>query len=127
MERKLLTIAKWVEEAGLNNPEAVAQIYSLAEQMQIIDDEESVVAYIVGPDFKGKKVISELFFYIKPEARSIKKLNNMLEKLEERCIIEGCEEVKVGSNFGYKDDMFVKYLYRKGYKTDSLRKKIRGK
>jgi len=87
-------------------------------------DDKGVVAFMVSEGFTGKKELNELFFYLKPKHRTLKNLNDILLYLENFAKEKGCDIIRIGANAGFKDELFIKYLHRKGYKTDIVFKEV---
>ena len=91
-----------------------------------LPNQEGIVAYMIGDNFRGSDCVNELFMYIKREHRGnirlFKKLVNHLEQIAKE---NNCVSVKIASNIGYNDDSVLRCLQRFGYKTDVVIKEIR--
>lgn len=130
MEREVLKaylekVDYWLNLTGLENKGSIRDIFiKLQDTIKIEDDKTGVFAYMIAPDFKGHLAFVEVFFFLHPDHRTFAKANKLLEKLERHAKINKCKSIKFGANFGHKDEMFLKYLRRKGYKDDTLSKEI---
>ena len=84
-----------------------------------------IFAYLISPNLKGGKVLSEVMFYILPENRgSLKLVKQYLNKAEQIAKDQGCRSVNIGSNIEFKDSSFIKLLKRMGYEDDTVAKYI---
>lgn len=132
MERKILKWAKLAQDElkcfeNLDN--TVDYVTRLADmnmlKVEELSDERGVVAYMIVPDFRGNKLCSELFMYIKPEYRGdIKLFNEVIKIMESAAKENGCKFVTIGANIGYRDDKLLRILSHYGYKPDTVKKEI---
>lgn len=115
----------WLGLLDIDNKESIRDLFIRAENViKIVDNDKGVIAYTIAPDFKGGLALIEIFFFLKPEYRTLSNANELLALIEHIAYTNKCNSIKMGSNFGYKDDSFIKYLRRKGYKDDTLSKEI---
>lgn len=124
-------ILQWIDDVCFEFPQLNKEIskqYILNPMSQIVffnEDgiDKGVICYIETIGFFGKKEFLELFFYLKPQYRNLKTLNNLLNFFED--LAKDCDIIKIGANILFKDDKFIKFLERKGYKHDTLYKQLR--
>ena len=132
MERKILKWAKIAQDelnCFDNLDETVTYVERLAElgmlHIEELYNERGVVAYMIVPDFKGNKLCSELFMYIKPEFRGdITLFNEVIKIMEQGAEENNCKFVTIGDNIGYRDDKLLRILSHYGYKVDTVKKEI---
>lgn len=126
MERKLLD---WIDYVCNDIPQLDKAVVIKAFESGHITLKEfediGIVCYLTITGFTGKKELIEVMFYIKPDKRSLINLNRMLTFLESIAKKEKCDIIKIGGNSGYHDKAFLKYLQRKGYSLDVLKKEIK--
>jgi len=124
MERSFLDkVNYWLEEANVDK--SVAEIFEAnKDKIEIEESDKGVLAYAIMPDFKGGKSLIEIFLYLKREYRILTNVNTMMIRLEEIAKDKGCNSICIGSNYGYKDLKFIRFLERRGYRTDTLKKEI---
>ena len=124
-------VLQWIDDICLEFPQLNKEItkqYILNPMSKIAFFEEDgiekgVVCFVETISFLGKKEFLELFFYLKPQYRNLKTLNNLLKFFED--LAKDCDIIKIGANILFKDDKFIKFLERKGYKHDTLYKQLR--
>lgn len=131
MERQIL---KWIEIAQkeLNCFKDINETIYYVDLMnnagafkyQELSDERGIVAYTIAPDFKGNKICSELFMYIKPEYRNLRAFNEVIHIMEQAGKENSCKFIAIGANIGYRDDKLLRILSRYGYKPDTVKKEI---
>jgi len=99
----------------------------IKEEIAFIEKHEDFyIVYAPTKEINGERTLIELFFYIPKEKRgNIRAVLNGIKRFEEAAKEKDCDVLKVGANYGLKNDKFVKLLLRQGYKTDTLRKEIK--
>lgn len=124
-------ITYWLTEVHkefgtINLEESIKQATAVCHVLETFSIEDTgIFAYVVGPDMKGRSIIAEVLFYIRPEYRgSIKLFKKYLDEIEKIAIEKKCVSVKIGANMGYKDPHFIKVLQRFGYQVDAVTKDI---
>jgi hypothetical protein len=88
-------------------------------------EDKGFVCYMIINNFTKQRELDEMFVYLKPEFRNIVNLNKIIGLLENLAKKQKCDIIKIGANSRYKDDSFIKYLLRKGYKTDVVKKEVK--
>ncbi len=121
----------WLElahqELGLvdlqKSKESVYQYAHILETFSI--DDTGIFAYVIVPDMRGGVIFAEMLFYIRKENRgSIKLVKKYIDEAERLAKEKNCNSIKIGSNIGHKDEIFIKMLQRWGYHTDTVSKGI---
>ena len=83
-----------------------------------------IFAYIIH-EWRGKKVLSEMIFYILPAYRGkLSLVKRYIQRAEKVAVKNGCGEILIGGNIGFKDDIFLKLLGRWGYKGHTVSKEL---
>lgn len=126
MERKVLD---WIDYVCDDIPQLDKQVVIKAFESGQITLKEfediGIVCYLTIIGFTGKKEFIEVMFYIKQEKRNLINLNRMLAFLESIAKKENCDIIKIGGNSEYNDEAFLKYLKRKGYSIDVVKKEVK--
>ena len=125
------TILKWVNIAQedlhcFENPQQTFEIVKgMIPYLHIEEiDDKAVVAYAIYPDFRGRKALSEVFMYAKPEYRSGLIFRDIVRRMETAAEKNACKIINISSNIGYKDDRILRLLSLMGYKTDTVSKEL---
>ena len=88
-------------------------------------DGKCLILYSVLPEFNQELALTEWLIYVIKEHRGDYRLLTKVRKFfEDKAVELDCDVIKIGANFGFKDDSFSKLLVRLGYKPDSYRKEI---
>lgn len=124
MDFFIMTIDEWFDIACEEFPQINREyLKMLPVQYRELED-KGAVFYVIMVGTTSKIELIELFFYLKPEYRNLNNCNKLLEIFENVGREEKCDIIKFGSNLGYRDDVFSKFLLRKGYKIDTVSKEI---
>lgn len=125
------TILKWVNIAQedlhcFENPQHTFEmVRGLAQFLHIEEiEDKGVVAYIIYPDFRGRKALSEVFMYVRPEYRGGVLFRDIIRRMERAAEKNACKIINIGSNIGYKDDKLLRLLTLMGYKVDTVSKEL---
>jgi hypothetical protein len=88
-------------------------------------DGKCIILYGVIPELNQEVCLTEWLIYVIKEHRgSIRLLTKIKHFFEDTAREENCDCIKIGANFGYKDDSFSKLLERWGYVPDTYRKEL---
>lgn len=96
------------------------------DELKIITiDNTGIFTYVITPDFKGGRCLSEIIFYIRKEDRgSLSLVKKYLKTVEDIARREHCNSIKIGANTGYNDESFLRLLKIFGYVDDTVCKYI---
>jgi len=86
-------------------------------------DDKCLILYSILTELNQEKSLTELLIYTKKEYRGdIRLLHKIKIFFDKEASDEDCDCVRIGANFGYKDDSFSRLLERWGYVPDVYRK-----
>jgi hypothetical protein len=76
-------------------------------------------------EWRGQKIMSEMIFYILPAYRGkLSLVKRYITRAEKVAIKNGCKQILIGGNIGFKDDIFLKLLNRWGYVGHTVVKEL---
>lgn len=109
-----------------DNPQnTLAMVNGLIPFLHIEEiEDKAVVAYTIYSDFRGRKALSEVFMYIRPEHRGGLLVRELIKRMEKAAEKNACKIINIGSNIGYKDDKLLRLLTLMGYKVDTVSKEL---
>jgi len=127
-----MTLQEWKDRIELDEGVGVEQSW---EMIQAIDangllgvkeiDGKCLILYMVAPELNQEVSLTELLIYVIKEHRGDYRLLTKVKKFFETTAVEcNCDCIKIGANFGFRDDSFGKLLTRWGYTPDIYRKEV---
>lgn len=87
-------------------------------------DDIGVIAYIIVPNYEGKKEFQVAEFYLKKEFRTLKNLNKLYDLVVQLAKKNECKNILMGLHTKHKSESFFKFLSRKGFKLSTMNKEI---
>ena len=88
-------------------------------------DDKCLILYGVLPEFNQELSLTEFLIYVIREHRGDYRLLNRVKRFfEDEARANNCDCIKIGANFGFKDDKFSRVLERWGYVPDTYRKEL---
>lgn len=119
-----MSLNEWIDLFLKEFPDINMELVNLVPMEYKELEDKGVIVYTIIKGFTSKKELNELFFYLKPEHRTLKNANILFDMFEEIGKEENCDVIKIASNSGYRDKAFTKFLLRKGYVVDTVSKEI---
>jgi len=127
-----MTLLEWKEiierDEGVDVEGSWKMIQSLDEQglLKVHEiDGKCLILYGVLPEFNQELSLTEFLIYsIREHRGDVRILTKVRKFFESEAEAYGCDCIKIGANFGYKDEAFSKILERWGYVPDIYRKEL---
>lgn len=120
-------IENWIKtvnaEYGLTerNRFTISYIDSIRDESIFIYDEDKYAVLTPCPDLWGNKEIVVVSFYIRPEKRSLKTLNELQNVIEQTARENGAKYINEGSHFEPRLHLYLQY---RGFEVANLRKEL---
>lgn len=120
-------VKNWIEtvnaEYGLTerNRFTISYIDSIRAESIFIYDEDKYAVLTPCPDLWGNKEIVVVSFYIRPEKRSLKTLNELQNVIEQTARENGAKYINEGSHFEPRLHLYLQY---RGFEVANLRKEL---
>lgn len=127
-----MELIEWKKQIELDENVDVSDSWEYIKRLQDANmlmvheiDEKCLILFCITYEINQEKSLTEVLIYVKKENRGdIRILNKIRRFFEETAVNNNCDCIKVGANFGYKDEAFGVLLERWGYKPDVYRKEI---
>lgn len=113
------------EEFKLVDKELSMSLVVDNENTKIVNfKDKGVVAYLQTKDFVGVETFYVVSLYLLKNKRSLRALNDLLDFMETFAVQCNCTKIILGANAEFKEDSFNKYLKRKGYSIENMKKEL---
>ena len=127
-----MTLLEWKEiierDEGVDVEGSWAMVQALDAQglLRVHEiDGKCLILYGVLPEFNQELSLTEFLIYsIREHRGDVRLLTKVRRFFEDEAKANDCDCIKIGANFGFKDEAFSKILERWGFVPDTYRKEL---